>query len=140
DGPRTYYYLGIVGIFFLLGLVPHLLRRSRFAEPIKFVFILLDVTLITATIMMQPPDNIAYDWPVQMRIRFVEFLYLNLLLIGSALSYRPSNVIWTGISIILIWSAGVLILYNLPDTVRFTDQIGALSAADVLATILDPRY
>jgi adenylate cyclase len=140
EGPRTYYYLGIVGIFFLLGLVPHLLRRSRFAEQIKFVFILLDVTLITATIMMQPPDDIAYDWPVQMRIRFVEFLYLNLLLIGSALSYRPSNVIWTGISIILIWSAGVLILYNLPDTVRFADQIGALSAAEVLALILDPRY
>lgn len=140
QGPRTYYYLGIVGVFFLLGLIPHLLRRSRFAEPVKFVFILLDVTLITATITMQPPDNIAYDWPVQMRIRFVEFLYLNLLLIGSALSYRPGNVIWTGISIILIWSAGVLILYNLPDTVRFTDATGTLSAAEVLAIILDPRY
>lgn len=140
EGPRTYYYLGLVGAFFLLGLIPHLLRRWRHAEPLKFAFILLDVALITATIMMQPPDHIAYDWPVQMRIRFVEFLYLMLLLIGSALSYRPSHVVWTGICIIVVWSAGVLTLYNLPDTVRFSETGGELAPAEVMAVILDPRY
>jgi adenylate cyclase len=140
EAPRTYYYLSLVGAFFLLGLIPHLLRRWRHAQLLRFVFIVLDVVLITATIMMQPPDHIAFDWPVQMRIRFVEFLYLHLLLIGSALSYRPGNVIWTGLSIIAVWSAGVLILYNLPDTVRFSDEAGALSPSEILAVILDPRY
>jgi adenylate cyclase len=49
-------------------------------------------------------------------------------------------VIWTGLSIIAVWSAGVLILYNLPDTVRFSDEAGALSPSEILAVILDPRY
>lgn len=140
QGPRTFYYLSLVAAFFLLGLVPHLLRRWRYAETMRLVFIFFDVVLITAVVIMQPPDNIAYDWPVQMRIRFVEFLYLILLLIGSALSYRPGNVIWTGLCIIVVWSTGVLLLYDLPDTVRFADMGGDLTPAEVLAVVLDPRY
>nr|WP_298687808.1 adenylate/guanylate cyclase domain-containing protein [uncultured Dongia sp.] len=140
QGPRTFYYLSFVAAFFLLGLVPHMLRRWRYADMVRLVFIFLDVVLISAVIIMQPPDNIAFDWPVQMRIRFVEFLYLNLLLIGAALSYRPSNVIWTGLCIIVVWSTGVLLLYNLPDTVRVTDTGADLTAAEVLAIVLDPRY
>ena len=140
QGPRTFYYLSLVAAFFLLGLIPHLLRRWHHAEAIRLVFVFLDVVLITAVVIMQPPDNIAYDWPVQMRIRFVEFLYLILLLIGSALSYRPGNVIWTGTCIIVVWSTGVLLLYDLPDTVRFADTSGDLTPAQVLAIVLDPRY
>jgi adenylate cyclase len=140
DSPRVFYYLALVGLFFLLGLVPHLTRRWRHADRLRLVFILLDVVLIAAVIMMQPPDRIAFDWPVQMRIRFVEFLYLILLLIGSALSYRPGHVIWTGLCIIVVWSAGVLILYHLPDTVRFEAATDSLTPAEVLAVILDPRY
>lgn len=137
SGERTLYYLGLVALFFLLGLVPHLLRRWRYAEAVKYLFIFLDVMLVAAAVILQPPDEIAFEWPIQMRVRSVEFLYLNLLLVGSALSYRPSNVIWTGFSIIVVWAAGVLWLYNLPDTVRFEDMP---AAGDILATILDPRY
>lgn len=140
QGPRTYYYLSLVAAFFLLGLVPHMLRRWRHAQAVRLVFIFLDVALISAVIITQPPDSIAYDWPVQMRVRFVEFLYLILLLIGSALSYRPSNVIWTGVCIIAVWSTGVLLLYNLPDTVRFPDTGSDLTPPQVLAIVLDPRY
>ncbi|TDQ82435.1 adenylate cyclase [Dongia mobilis] len=140
DAPRVFYYLALVGLFFLLGLVPHLTRGWRHADRLRLVFILFDVVLITAAIMMQPPDRIAFDWPVQMRIRFVEFLYLILLLIGSALSYRPGHVIWTGLCIIAVWSAGVFILYHLPDTVRFEESTENLTPAEVLAVILDPRY
>jgi adenylate cyclase len=140
QGPRTIYYLSFVAAFFLLGLVPHLLRRWRHAGMVRLVFIFLDVVLISAVIIMQPPDQIAYDWPVQMRVRFVEFLYLILLLIGSALSYRPGNVIWTGLCIIVVWSTGVLLLYDLPDTVRFADMSGDLTPPQVLAIVLDPRY
>jgi adenylate cyclase len=140
QSPRIFYYLSFVAVFFLLGLVPHLLRRRRYAEAIRLVFIFLDVVLISAVIIMQPPENIAYDWPVQMRIRFVEFLYLILLLIGSALSYRPGNVVWTGFCIIVVWSTGVLLLYSLPETVRFTDVSGDLTSAQVLSVVLDPHY
>ena len=140
QGPRTFYYLSLVAAFFLLGLVPHMLRRWRHAEMVRLIFIFLDVVLISAVIIMQPPDQIAYDWPVQMRVRFVEFLYLILLLIGSALSYRPGNVIWTGLCIIAVWSTGVLLLYDLPDTVRFADMSGDLTPPEVLAIVLDPRY
>ena len=139
DAPRVYYYLAFVAGFFVLGLVPYLLRRHRYARLVKFAFTLLDVILITAVIIVPPPDAIAIDWPIQMRVRFAEYLYLLLLLIGSALSYSPINVLWTGLCVIVVWSTGVLTLYNLPDTIRVTP--GDPLPADVaLQTVLSPTF
>src|SRR5918998_935212 len=73
--PRSFYYLAAVAAFFLLGLVPHLLRRHPFAVPIKLLFVALDVALIVAVIIMEPPGSEG-GWPIQMRLRFQEFLYL----------------------------------------------------------------
>lgn len=140
--PRVFYYLGFVAGFFVLGLVPHLLRRHRRATLIQLVFALLDVVLVTTAIIARPPEALDVGWPVQMRLRFSEYLYLILLLAGSALSYSPLNVIWTGLCIIVVWSAGVLMLYFLPDTVHF----GSLAVPDPvppdlsLEIVLSPTF
>lgn len=137
--PRVYYYLTFVAGFFILGLVPHLLRHHRRARPIKLAFTLLDVILITVVVIVPPPDALAIDWPVQMRVRFAEYLYLLLLLVGSALSYSPLNVLWTGLCVIVVWSTGVLILYNLPDTLRFA-AADPLPADLALRAVLSPTF
>ncbi|HEX2117484.1 MAG TPA: adenylate/guanylate cyclase domain-containing protein [Alphaproteobacteria bacterium] len=141
--PRAFYYLGFVAAFFVLGLVPYLLRRHRFGRIIKLGFTLLDVILVTVVIIVPPPDRIAVDWPPQMRIRFFEFLYLWLLIVGSALSYSTVNVIWTGLCVIAAWSVGVMVLFHLPDTVRFAEVTAGMDTVPsdlVLQVVLSPTY
>lgn len=140
--PRVFYFLGVVALFFALGLVPHLLRAHRYERPIKLAFILLDVLLIVSVILIPPPfDN--SDWPIQMRLRFQDYLYLLLYLVGSALSYSALNVVWTGLCTIAIWSAGFMTIYLLPDTATWANRMGertAVPPSEALALILDPAY
>jgi adenylate cyclase len=143
EAERVPYYLAFVAAFFVLGLLPHLLRRHRFARAFRLGFTVLDVMLIATVIIVPPPDAIALDWPVQMRVRFSEYLYLVLLIVGSALSYSPVYVLWTGFWVIVVWTTGVLTLYYQPDTVRFADVIAGIDPVPpglLLQTVLSPTY
>jgi hypothetical protein len=55
--PRVFYYLGVVALFFILGLVPHFLRGHRHGQIFKLAFILLDVLLIVAVILTRRPST-----------------------------------------------------------------------------------
>lgn len=73
--PRSAYYFFLAVIFFFLGYVPYRLRHHRFAARIKFIFVILDVTLITVAILMPAPGDLSMVWPVQTRLRGETFLY-----------------------------------------------------------------
>ena len=47
---------------------------------------------------------------------------------------RQDGCVWTGVSILVIWSIGVFTIYSQPDTLRFNDAAaeGALTSAAVL--------
>lgn len=134
---RQAYYIAVAVGFFLLGLVPHLMRHHRHAVAIRFAFVLLDVILVTAVVILPPPGELDVGWPIQTRVRSAEFLYLNLLIVGAALSYSPLQVAWTGLCTIVIWSAGVLLLYMRADTVHVVE--GA-SSDTLLQTIMNPYH
>lgn len=136
---RQLYYLAVTGGFLLLGLIPHLLRRHRYAVAIRFAFVILDVVLVTAVVILPPPGQLDFGFPIQMRVRGPEFLYLNLLLVGAALSYSPLQVIWTGFWSILVWSAGVMLVAMRPDTLPFTPG-GDSSPQALLQIILNPYH
>ncbi len=140
--PRDLYYLGVVGLFVGLGLVPHLARHKPYGQAVKLICIALDVLLITAVILVPPPFDTS-TWPVQTRLRFQDYLYLLIYLAGSALSYSALNVVWTGLCIVGIWSAGFLSLLWRPDTVTWAKRMGdrtGVPSEEALAVILDPRY
>ena len=140
--PRDLYYGTYAVGFFILGYVPYRLRRHPYAEAIKFGFILLDVALVSAAILIPPPALIGTDWPIQTRLRGQEFLYLLLLLAEAALTYSPIRVIWTGASILSVWSVGVYAIYARADTLRFYDLANARmsTSVDVLAAFFDPTF
>lgn len=140
--PRSFYYLAAVAAFFLLGLIPHLLRRHPFAVPIRLAFTALDVALIVAVIIVPPPGTDG-GWPIQMRLRFQEFLYLLLLLAGAALSYSPLHVLWTGFCIVVLWSVGFLLVFLRPDTLTFAAATAGLDPVPPetsLRIVLDPAF
>lgn len=136
---RALYYLAVTAAFLLLGLIPHLLRGSRYAVPIRFGFIILDAALVTAVVILPPPGMLDFGWPIQMRVRGPEFLYLMLLVVGAALSYSPLQVVWTGFWSIVAWSAGVIAVGMRPDTVMFMPGAEDSPQA-LLRLILDPHY
>lgn len=131
--PRNAYYLSLAVTLFLFGLAPFLLRRHRHAVPIKLAFVVLDVVLVTAAVLTPPPAGLAVDWPVQTRTRGPEFLFLLMLLGEAALTYSPLRVLWTGVSIAVVWSAGIAAVYLLPSTTSLTDLLGSRHASDLEA-------
>ena len=140
--PRDLYYLSIAAAFFVLGYLPYRWRRHRHAEAIKLAFGCLDVVLVTTAILMPPPAGLSVDWPIQTRLRGQEFLYLLLLLAEAALTYSPLRVLWTGLSIALVWTVGVQLVYARPDTTRFADLAGdgPLAMGAILRTYLHPTF
>jgi adenylate cyclase len=140
--PRDLYYGAYAFGFFLLGYIPYRLRHHRRGEAIKLGFIILDVSLVTAAILVPPPAALGTEWPVQTRLRGQEFLYVLLLLGEAALTYSPRRVLWTGASILIIWSIGVFTIYSRPDTLRFNDAAaeGALTSAAVLDLSFKPAF
>ena len=140
--PRDLYYGAYAFGFFVLGYLPYRLRHHPHGEAIKLGFIMLDVALVTAAILVPPPAAVGTEWPVQTRLRGQEFLYVLLLLAEAALTYSPRRVVWTGLSILVIWSIGAFTIYSLPDTLRFNDIAaeGALSSAAVLDLSFQPTF
>lgn len=141
--PRSLYYLGVVAVFFMLGLVPYLLRHHRFAVLIRACFIVLDVALLVSVILL-PAQFSPVIWPIQTRLRFPDYLYLLLYLGGAALTYSPRIVLWTGFSVVTLWSAGFLLIARRPDTVTFaTAQAAGENTADpmvALQVLLNPFF
>lgn len=140
--PRDLYYGAYAFGFFVLGYIPYRLRHHPHGEAIKLGFIVLDVALVSAAILVPPSANLGNEWPIQTRLRGQEFLYVLLLLAEAALTYSPKRVLWTGASILVIWSIGVFTIYSQPDTLRFNDAAaeGSLTSAAVLDLSFKPAF
>ncbi|KQT02873.1 hypothetical protein ASG42_25670 [Rhizobium sp. Leaf391] len=137
--PRNLYYLSVSLCFLVLSYAPYATRRLPYAWILKLVCTVLDVALVTATILLPPFGDFASDWPVQTRTRGPEYLYVLLLLAEAALTYSPILVVWTGSVIVSIWSFGVGRIYNRPDTVGF-EKAGELTDMQALDRFLDPFF
>jgi adenylate cyclase len=137
--PRNIYYLSISLAFLALSYIPYALRHHPAAWTIKLACTVLDVALITSTILLPPFGGFATDWPIQTRTRGPEFLYVLLLLAESALTYSPILVVWTGGIIIAIWTFGITSIYERVDTVRFSDA-GDLTEMQALERFLNPFF
>ena len=134
------YYLTFVAGFFLAGYVPFRLRRHPRADLIKLGFALLDVVLIAAAVLDFPSGGVSIDWPLQARLRNQNFLFMLLLLGEAALTYSPRRVVWTGASIITVWSLTFLHLYRLPELVRYDQVTLQLTDTELLSLFLNPTY
>ncbi|WP_374466548.1 adenylate/guanylate cyclase domain-containing protein [Ferrovibrio sp.] len=136
---RQLYYLSVSFALLLLGVIPHLLRHHRHAVLVRFAFVLLDAILITAVIILTPPGEIDSGFPIQMRVRGPEFLYLMLLIVGAALSYSPLQVIWTGFCVVMAWGIGVLLVQMRADTLQY-DPAAENSPEAILRLVTDPHF
>ncbi len=140
--PRVFYFLAIVAVLLVLGMIPYHLRHHPYAGLIKVICILLDVLLLTGVILLPSPFQ-DLGWPIQVKLRLTDYLYLLVYLCGTALSYSPRLVLCAGVSIVAIWSAGVGMIYSLPDTyTNATARAAGLDTSDPavgLQVMLNPH-
>jgi adenylate cyclase len=139
---RSGIYLGAIAVFALLGAIPYGLSRIGWGGwKVTAFFLLLDVAVLTYLLIVPPPFFVP-GWTAQLNLRLPNFLYLGVFLVGMALSYSPSLVIWTGIAAIVAWTTGFLWVAMLPDSIPYSSRDvldRGLSIPGVISNFLHPK-
>jgi adenylate cyclase len=136
---RVWYYQAIIAAFGLLVLTNYLVAQTRYDRPWRtYVFQTCFLALLVAVIIL--PNPFVESWPIQMRLRFGNFVYVLLFLAPIALTFRPSAMIWAGLCAALAWALGVGWVASLPDSVTWLDGSGQQTSEQLLAVFLDPRF
>jgi adenylate cyclase len=117
--PRVAWWLGLIALFALSGLVPYLMRGRRRWRWWVACFVAVDAVLLTVA-LLAPNPFLELAWPIQMTLRLHNNLYLFVFLAGAALSYAPLMVLWTGAAVAGAWSLGVWLIAMRPETVGWT--------------------
>jgi adenylate cyclase len=132
----------LVATFALLGLTRYVLAR-RFRRPVFWAgaFSILAAALLIGVILT--PIAFPTNWPPQMQLRLPTVFYLFVYVGGTALSYSPRFVVWTGAVTIALWGLGHQAMLRLPGTVSTHHaliDIPRLTPTGSLELYLDPHY
>ena len=135
-GPLFFYPLLVV--FALLGLVAYWAQRASWRRNWhRYAFVSADFALLAFT-LVYPNPLFPYEFPPQFTLRFGGFMYFFVLLAGLAYEYRPSLVLWGGLSTAVSWAASTAWLAGLPGAVYRLPSEG--SGEDLLEIMLSPAY
>ncbi len=134
--------LVVVATFAAFGLAQYALGR-RYERPVFWagVFSVLEATLLIGVILT--PLTFPPNWPPQMQLRLPTVFYLFVYVAGTALSYSPRFVVWTGSATIALWGLGHQVMLRLPGTVSIHGSaidMSGLSPTAALELYLDPHY
>lgn len=134
--PGLYYFEALLLIFVGLGIIHYWFSRSHLGQSWQdYVFVVLDFALLTFAVFVPNPLALVSQ-PPQMALRTDPIVYYFLLIAARALSYSPRLMLWAGLTSGLCWSAGVLWLLSLPDTLTQWQPSLRLPAA----RHLDPHF
>jgi len=135
-----YFYL--LTAFAALGLAHYSLIATRFDKRwVKYVFVTLDIAIVSVLVATQPLYNTAPDLPAVMMFRSPVFPFYFIILGVAALSFSPGMVLWAGIAGSLGWLAAFQHSASGVEGVLNWNQIPANpTAQDVMAVVLDPNF
>lgn len=119
-GEYALVYAGILIVFAALGALPLIMHWKGIFKP-KWVagFFTLDALLLTYVLMV-PGSMFPSTLTPQFNLQLPSFLYLCLFVVGMAISYSPLLVLWIGFVAICAWSAGMVWIVGLPDSIAYT--------------------
>ena len=142
DPMRALGYVLALSVFAALGLVHYALIGTRFDKRwLKYVFITLDIAIVSALVATQPLYPSAGDMPPVMIFRAPVFPFYFVILGLAAFSFSPALVMWTGIAGAMGWLAAYFRAASGLEGVRNWNEIPANPTAEqVMAVVLDPRF
>lgn len=134
------YVAAIVAFALLNALSFGLARNSRYATVATWLFVVIDVAVLTY-IFVTPSPFAVEGWTSQLNLRLPNFLYLGVFLVSMALSYSPGLVVWSGLVTIVIWNVAYCWVATRPNSIAYGSDLlnGGVSDADIIALVLDPR-
>ncbi len=136
--PEVLFYEFLLGVFIVAGYARQTvegLGLFRWWQP--YAQIALDSALLAFTLVVPNPWATTH-LPAQMELRFGNFVYFYILLVGLAFSYQPRLVIWGGITSAVAWLVATAWVVAQPGTVF---NIPAGSGTDaVLSTYGMPTF
>jgi class 3 adenylate cyclase len=142
DPTRALGYVLVLSIFAALGLAHYPLIGTRFDKRwVKYVFITLDIAIVSALVATQPLYQSAVGLPAVMTFRAPVFPFYFVILGVAAFSFSPAMVMWTGIAGALGWLAAFRHAASAVEGVRNWSEIPPdPSAEQIMAVVLDPRF
>jgi adenylate cyclase len=142
DSSRALGYVAILSLFAALGLAHYALIGTRFDRRwVKYVFITLDIAILSAVVATQPLYASAAEMPAVMTFRAPVFPFYYVILGVAAFSFSPAMVAWTGVAGALGWLAAFRHVASQVEGVRNWSEIPpSPSAEQVMAVVLDPRF
>src|SRR5688572_12547670 len=142
DPTRMVGYILVLSLFAVLGLAHYVLIGTRFDRRwVKYVFITLDVAIVSALVATQPLYPSAAEMPAVMTLRAPVFPFYYVILGVAAFSFSPAMVMWTGIAGAIGWLAAFRHVASQVEGVRNWSEIPpSPSAEQVMAVVLDPKF
>jgi adenylate cyclase len=142
DPTRALGYVLALSLFAALGLAHYALIGTRFDRRwIKYVFITLDIAIVSAAVATQSLFPSAPDLPSVMLFRAPVFPFYFVILGVAAFSFSPGMVLWTGIAGALGWLAAFVLSASRVEGVRNWSEIPSNPTAEqIMAVVLDPRF
>jgi adenylate cyclase len=142
DPARALGYVLALSIFAALGLAHYALIGTRFDRRwVKYVFITLDIAIVSALVATQPLYQSAAGLPAVMTFRAPVFPFYFVILGVAAFSFSPVMVMWTGIAGAIGWLLAFRHAASMVDGVRNWSEIpNNPTAEQIMAIVLDPRF
>lgn len=142
DPTRAFDYFILLAVFAALGVAHYSLIATRFDKRwVKYVFITLDIAIVSALVATQPLYQSAADLPAVMMFRAPVFPFYFVILGIAAFSFSPGMVLWTGIAGALGWLAAFLYSASGVEGVRNWNEIPPNpTAEEIMAVVLDPNF
>lgn len=142
DPTRALGYVLVLSLFAVLGLAHYALIGTRFDRPwVKYVFITLDIAVVSWLMATQPLYPFAAGLPSVMTFRAPVFPFYFVILGVAAFSFSPAMVMWTGIAGAIGWLAAFWHAASKVDGVRNWSEIPPSPTAEqIMAVVLDPNF
>ena len=141
DGDRAPEFIFAAAVFLALGALHYALVGSRFDRPwVKYVFISIDVVLLTLAIVLTPMVE-TLGLPPTIVYRFDLFPFFFVVLAVAAFSFSPGMMVWTGVFGVGAWmGAFTWVKDQLPRTADWNDLPAEYDAETFMEIFLDPFF
>lgn len=142
DPARALGYVLVLSLFAALGAAHYALIGTRFDRRwVKYVFITLDIAVVSALVATQPLYPSAAGLPAVMTFRAPVFPFYFVILGVAAFSFSPAMVMWTGIAGAIGWLLAFGHSASMVDGVRNWSEIpNNPTAEQIMAIVLDPKF
>ncbi len=128
--PTVFYYHGLIACFVATGLfAAYCQKQSWFRNWQHYLIVLVEFALLTFAVIYPSPFG-ALPIPPQLSYQNGNAIYMFILLVGLAFSYRPRLVLWGGLAGATCWSIGLLWVLSLPETLSYLNIDAAKFDAD----------